>query len=333
MAGNGGKIRRGRETNFLPSLVDSMVSHLASNIVLPVDFYVHLANACHKIQPEKSKGSGTLARAKQCCFCHRSINLGSGSSTHSLQQHMLSYNCQNQQKRFLGSNCTLSSILSDLNLPNLSPAVQTSHPQSVSDSEQCNPTSSSSLTMGHKESGMQPEHSDACLGAFVNYDMSMFSHYPWHLHDLGVLNYEFSYIDPKGRYFRVCSKQCSRISPEGGGACDACNRVILGRQFQELVKRASLDPLTSSSTKLSFWTYSQLCSILNEKTSKLNDLKLKVRMASYVTARGSYVIPCRSSQHIDASSHFLAAWTITYGLCTPLRSLTMFQLAESFKQH
>ena len=166
--------------------------------------------------------------------------------------------CQKSQTKFADSSCDLLFILSNLNLPNLELATQRLNMQSPSPVEPSYNTTSLSSTGGYLKQELQFENYIACPGALVNYGVSMFSHYPWHLHDLGILDYEFSYIDPRGRLFRVCSNRCARKSPGRGAACDARNQIILGRQFQELIKRASVDPSTAPKTKVQFWSYKQL---------------------------------------------------------------------------
>jgi hypothetical protein len=276
---DGGRIRRRRERGSLLCSADSMLSHTSSNPVLPADFYVQFAHACREVPSEKLKGSGTLVRAKQCCFCTRTIKLGSGSSNYSLQQHMLSYECQKHQKKFADSAFDLPSILSNIELPGLKPATQVLNSQSPMCLEPCKPADCLSLAAEHAGQNLWLENFEACPGALVDYGMSIFTHYPWHLHDLGFLDYKLSFIDPKGRFFRVSSNRCYQTSPGRGAACEACNQIVLGSQFQELMKRATLDPLAVPSTKLQFWTYSQLCVLLKEKTSQLNELKLKVRVS------------------------------------------------------
>lgn len=267
MAGGGAEIRRGREKNFASRPVNAMGSSQAPNPVLPADFYVKLAHACEVLQLEESNSSDTLVRAKQCCFCARIIKLGAGSADHSLQQHMLSRKCQKSQARFAGSNYDLPFILSNLNLSSLSPTLQATDTQPFPSIEPRYCTSNTSSAA---------EYLTACPGALVDYGRSMFSHYPWHLHDLPVLDYRFSYIDPGGRFFRLYSSKCTRESPGRGAACMPCNQIILGRQFQELIRRASIDPSTARSTKLQFWTYTQLQELVKEKTSQLDSLRLKV---------------------------------------------------------
>jgi hypothetical protein len=270
------RIRRLWQRGFPPCFGNSMLMHLDSNPILPVNLYVQLANACKDVQANNLNGSGSIVRAKHCCFCARTIKLGAGSTNFSLQQHMLSHECQKSQKKFADSDYDLSFLLSDLNLPSLNLATPTPSVHLSSLLEPYYRTDSPPLAVGYLRHNLQPELSETCPGALVDYGMSLFSHYPWHLHDLALLDYGLRYIDPKGRFIRICSNQCYQKSPGRGAACEECNRVVLGRQLQDLVKRASLDPSTVPSINLLFWTYSQLSLLLKEKSSKLNGLKLKV---------------------------------------------------------
>ncbi|KAG8717186.1 hypothetical protein FRC08_008016 [Ceratobasidium sp. 394] len=243
---------------------------MASNPIdlppLPADVYVQLARACEELQLEKSKGSGLLVRAKRCCFCFSPVKLGFGSSDYSLQQHMASYKCRQYQKNLADTGFDFSSLLP-------APKLLDTKPTMLLDARDL--TQSSPVLAEHPRHDLRPETVESCPGALVEYEVSMFSHYPWHLHDLGVLDYEFSFIDHKGRFFRLCSTKCSQKSPGKGAACRACNQVVFGRQFQDLVKRANPDTLIAPSTNLHLRTYSQLCTLLNDKNSQINDFKLK----------------------------------------------------------
>jgi hypothetical protein len=130
----------------------------------------------------------------------------------------------------------------------------------------------------HKPSVLQFNNaSDRCPGAFFNFGHSMFRHYPWHLHDEGLLPYEFSFIDPKGRYFYVQSPKCTQKSPGGSGlACDACSRVVITKQFQDIVQRAAPGHMFPPTANTLYRTWSQLNDLLDEKAVQINKLKLQV---------------------------------------------------------
>ncbi|QRV87004.1 hypothetical protein RhiJN_15022 [Ceratobasidium sp. AG-Ba] len=251
-----------------------MVSSPPTAYVLPADVYVQLARACEEVQVETLKGSGTFARAKRCCFCARVVKLGSGCSDYSLQQHMTSYRCQAQQKQFADSGCDLPLFLpKDKSLDQIL-SLQPSDSSKASAEPETTPNNR--LPAGERtRSSFVFGDADGCPGALVEYPMSMFSHYPWHLHDSDFLDYKLSYIDPNGKFFCVQSNKCLRTSPRIGASCHACSQVVLGWQYQDLVKRACSDVAITTSTNLHYWTHSQLCNLVKEKTSKLNNMKMK----------------------------------------------------------
>jgi hypothetical protein len=103
-----------------PPFCLTMVSQPSRDLHLPPDAYVHLATSCQEQSLEKSKDSGRLVRAKQCCFCGRRIKLGAGTSDYSLQQHMLSYECQEAQQKLIDADYDLLLLVPQ-------PHPQTSH--------------------------------------------------------------------------------------------------------------------------------------------------------------------------------------------------------------
>ncbi|KAG9083746.1 hypothetical protein FS749_005764 [Ceratobasidium sp. UAMH 11750] len=246
-----------------------MVSSSLDLPELPADVYVHLARVCAEVEVESSKGSGQLVRAKVCCFCSRSIKLGAGHSDYSLQQHMGSYQCREHQKALADADFELASFVAGLKLPDQKPSTRLFSSQSV----EC--AVSPPVYIQRSENQLPVDNVEVCPGALVDYGVSMFSHYPWHLHDSGLLDYELSFIDPSGLFFRLSSHKCTRNSPGKGVACLACRQVVLGRQFQELMQRSRPGTSISPSTNLQFRTYSQLCDLVKDKSSKINDLKLK----------------------------------------------------------
>jgi hypothetical protein len=229
------------------------------NSIISADILVQRAKSCEELAFEKQEGSGVFVRAKRCCFCQRVVKLGAGSADYSLIQHMRSYDCQKTQ-----------------DLP-----VSVGPPASLSESDSkplgiCTPTS---LRLESATSV------DFCPGALVNYKMSMFSHYPWQLHDTDSLSYTFSFIDPRGRFCYVQSRVCHQISPGNGSSCEACSQVVMGRQFQELSKRAATASSSLPPTlQLQFRTHPQVCDLLEQKNSQLNSSKLNVHFIfeSYV---------------------------------------------------
>jgi hypothetical protein len=225
-----------------------------SNSIISADILVQRAKSCEELAVEKHKGSGMFVRAKRCCFCQHVVKLGAGSADYSLVQHMRSFDCQKAQK-------SLASVVSP---PSLSESD--SKPPSI-----CAPTS---LRLQSATSV------DVCPGALVDYGISMFSNYPWHLHDTGTLSYTFSFIDPQGRFCYVQSRVCYQKSPGNGLSCEACSQVVMGRQFQELLKRAATASSSLPPTlKLQYRTYPQVCDLLDKKNSQINSSKLNVRLS------------------------------------------------------
>ncbi|KAG9122901.1 hypothetical protein FRC07_000528, partial [Ceratobasidium sp. 392] len=236
---------------------------------LPADVCVQLARVCDEVEVESSKGSEQPVRAKICCFFSRSIRLGAGSTDYSLQQHMISYKCRESQQRLADTGFDFTSLLSGQKTIDLDEKLGTQSRGSRSH------VTVPAIPVEQPECQTLPENTEACPGALYYYGISMFSHYPWHLHDSNLLDYKLSFIDPDGRFFRVCSYKCTRKSPRSAAACPACDQIILGQRFQQLVQRADPNAPVTPSTNIQLQTYSQLCDLLKDKTSKINKLKLK----------------------------------------------------------
>jgi hypothetical protein len=117
---------------------------------------------------------------------------------------------------------------------------------------------------------------ETCPGALVGYGISMFSHYPWHLHDTEFLEYELSFIEPKGRLLRVKSPKCLGKAPGEGSACRAWNQTVTGRQFQDLLKRATPGSTVATSLNFQFRTHPQIRELLNNKNTQINMLQLEL---------------------------------------------------------
>ncbi|KAG8750064.1 hypothetical protein FRC12_013091 [Ceratobasidium sp. 428] len=238
---------------------------------LPADVCIQLAAVCKGVKVESSKDSSQPVRAKICCFCLRSVKLGAGSTDYSLQQHMVSYKCRESQKQLADSGFDFSSLLSGQKTLNFNEKLGTESLESRT------PSSTVSATPVERPERRLPvpNNTETCSGALFYWRNSMFSHYPWHLHDSNLLDYELGFIDPKGRFLRVSSYNCTQKSPGKGGACAACDQVIMGRQFQDLVRRADPNEPVAPSTNVRLRTHSQLHDLLKDKTSKINELKLK----------------------------------------------------------
>lgn len=208
-----------------------MASNLLDRPQLPVDVHVWLAKGCKKLQVEKPEGSGVFVRAKKCCFCQQSVQLGAGSADYSLTQHMLSKKCQKSQRYSNNVPQPPHNIAEHkpldmkLNTPVPEPDLAVQLPDILLD------TSIVDSTL----SGTALQKPETCPGALIDYGMSMFSHYPWHLHDTDFLGYELSFIDPKGRFLRVQSCKCLGRAPGGkGSACSACNQIVPGIQVDNI---------------------------------------------------------------------------------------------------
>ncbi|KAG8718339.1 hypothetical protein FRC09_012817 [Ceratobasidium sp. 395] len=241
---------------------------------LPADVCVQLAEVCDEVEVESSKSSSQPVRAKICCFCWRSIKLGAGSSDYSLQQHMVSYKCREFQKQLADTGFDFSSLLSRQKTLDIDEKPRTQGLDKCIPSSAVPATSVEGLEQ-RPERHLLPNNAEVCPGALFYYRTSMFSHYPWHLHDSDLLDYQLSFIDPKGRFIRVCSYKCTQKSPGKGGACSPCSQIIMGQQFQDLVKRADPNASIAPSTHIQLRTYSQLRDLVKDKTSKINELKLK----------------------------------------------------------
>ncbi|KAG8781543.1 hypothetical protein FRC12_021783 [Ceratobasidium sp. 428] len=245
------------------------------------DIYVHLSKACEEIQIPKSKGSEILVRAKICCFCERHVKLGSGSSDYSLQQHMSSIECKKSQESFMQSARSLDSLLYSESKPpyaKLSNDIseRVSYSQLAADSMYPLSTTLPYSTTVWPDIQSAHERQWDCPGAYYDYGkVSMFSHYPWHLHDTDLLSYSLAFIDPKGRFVRVHSDKCCRKSSGPGAACNACDQVVLGRQFQEIIRRASPDSVVPPNLNIQFRTHAQLWDLAKEKTAQINAHQLK----------------------------------------------------------
>jgi hypothetical protein len=124
--------------------------------------------------------------------------------------------------------------------------------------------------------GLALEEPRTCSGTVINYSSSMFSHYPWHLHDTDFLDYKLAYIDPDGRFFCARSKKCYGSLAGTGSVCEACNQIVLGRQLQELMKRAHPDSPVAPTLNIQFRTHPQVCNLLQERNAQFNTLQLKV---------------------------------------------------------
>ncbi|KAG8692622.1 hypothetical protein FRC09_011076 [Ceratobasidium sp. 395] len=245
------------------------------------DIYVQAAKGCEELQIPKFKGSEKLVRAKICCFCDRPVKLGAGTSDYSLQQHMRSIECKKSQESFMQSVRSLDSLLLSESKP---PYAKLSTDIFEPVSHYCSAPSSihsSSTDLPHSDivfPGIQPAYEQLrdCPGALHhNGNVSMFSHYPWHLHDTGLLNYSLAFIDPKGRFIRVQSNKCHRKSPRSGAACTACDQVVLGGQFQDILQRASPDSVVPPNLNLQFRTHPQLCELVKDKIAQINAHQLK----------------------------------------------------------
>ncbi|KAG8743804.1 hypothetical protein FRC12_014959 [Ceratobasidium sp. 428] len=237
---------------------------------LPADDYVQLARTCKELKVETSPGSSSTVRAKRCCFCFRVVKLGLGSADYSLQQHMRSYDCRKAQGNLVGYGSTRFS--SEVQQLDAKPAASDS--QRFTDWELLSWAHRAPLTTQHTQLGL---FLDTCPGARVDCEASMFSHYPWHLHDTQILDYELSYIDPKGQFFRVRSHECKQKVPTTNAACEACNQIVLGRQLQELMKRANPESLVAQSLNVQYRTHWQLSELLRAKILQINELQLNVR--------------------------------------------------------
>ncbi|KAG8769711.1 hypothetical protein FRC12_004789 [Ceratobasidium sp. 428] len=250
-----------------------MASNSSRDYELPASIYVDLAKTCKPLQVETTKGSGTYVRAKCCCFCNRSVRLGAGSSDHSLQQHMRSAECQKYQKSPPDSKHSPETPSTKLatGFPTSSVVLQPNPPL-------VQPPSTSQPALDTAYMGLDPALRDAapaCPGAFVNFGASMFSHYPWHLHDTAFLEYDLSYIDPGGQFFFVRSRKCCRKPSASGLGCESCDQVVLGRQLQDLLQRARPGSKVPPSLNTHFRTYAQVCDVVSEKTAQINALHLK----------------------------------------------------------
>jgi hypothetical protein len=156
-------------------------------------------------------------------------------------------------------------------------AVSTEPPVSLLESDS-NPPTICTTTSLQVESAHNVE---LCPGALVDYRMSMFSHYPWHLHDTDSLSYNFSFIDPYGRFCYIQSRVCYQKSPGSGLSCEACSQVVTGHQFQELLQRAATASSSLPTTlKVQFRTHPQVCDLLDKKNSQINSSKLNVCLIS-----------------------------------------------------
>ncbi|KAG8724323.1 hypothetical protein FRC09_020193 [Ceratobasidium sp. 395] len=247
----------------------SMGPSLTFTPELPADDYVQLARTCKELKVETSPGSSpTAVRAKRCCFCFRVVKLGSGSADYSLQQHMRSYDCRKAQSNLVG--CGSTRFSSELQQLDVKPAASDS--QRFTDWQLLSWAHRATLTTQHTQLDLLL---DTCPGARVDCEASMFSHYPWHLHDTQILDYELSYIDPKGHFFRVRSRECKQKVPTTNVACEACNQIVLGRQLQELMKRANLESLVAQSLNVQYRTHWQLSELLRAKILQINELLLK----------------------------------------------------------
>ncbi|KAG9119441.1 hypothetical protein FRC07_005533, partial [Ceratobasidium sp. 392] len=181
---------------------------------------------------------------------------------------MVSFQCRESQKQLADAGFDFSSLLPGQKSLDEKPSMV---PLDVGFGSSVVPAA----PLERAERNLLHENIEACPGALFVYEVSMFSHYPWHMHDSDFLDYELSFIDPKGRFFRMTSYKCARKSPGRGAACSACNQIVMGQQFQDLVKRANPNAKIAPTTNIHLRTYSQLCDLLKDKSSTINDLKLK----------------------------------------------------------
>ncbi|CAE6411308.1 unnamed protein product, partial [Rhizoctonia solani] len=153
---HGGSKRQGDAFNSFLVPDHSMV-HSTLSPKLSLYILARLARTCAVVN-----APSTPFRVKQCCFCSRTVNLGPGESDRSLIEHMQGNKCRQKQ----GSAYAQENDTTTTQEQFLIRAGYGSNESSINN-------------MPNMYSG----GGELCHGVYIDYGSSMFSHYPWQMHD------------------------------------------------------------------------------------------------------------------------------------------------------
>ncbi|KAG9089573.1 hypothetical protein FRC06_001483, partial [Ceratobasidium sp. 370] len=119
-----------------------------------------------------------------------------------------------------------------------------------------------------------------CRGVEFEVPVSLWSNYPWHLHDSTHVEsvhvpFHICTIDRDGDVVRVRSHDCtgSVLHPELG-CCHACARTLDLRIFKSLMKRAETETPTNGLNR-KYYSYKQLLDLLESKDKIIKKYRLK----------------------------------------------------------
>lgn len=208
-------------------------------------------------------------RVKKCDRCLQKISLGPGSTMQAYHNHQASEKCNKKWK------LRASATPSGSSTTNSSPSVWS---RSVTLSPAGLPSiimpeaSAVSPAAPSPQSSSTPQ-STLCPGAKMQFESSVYSTYPWHLHDYYQLPYTILSIATDRRTLCIRSINCTSVTVASMDICAACSGLDGHKELLALKNRAISQP--AAGTNFRFMNYKQLVQQLKEKNGVINDFKIK----------------------------------------------------------
>lgn len=113
-----------------------------------------------------------------------------------------------------------------------------------------------------------------CPGARISFASSVYTTYPWWLHEPNTLPYTIIGIGEDGLSLLVRSIACKKTLAGTENVCHACASTITCAEVLGIKSRAASTP--ASGMNYRYLNFLQLCERLNLKNKTINELKITV---------------------------------------------------------
>lgn len=128
-----------------------------------------------------------------------------------------------------------------------------------------------------------------CPGVSLTFGSSVYTMYPWQLHDHVALPFNVIGIEGGGQTIRVRSTRCDIQLKHTSSVCGQCAWIGLSPDLTAIRDRAAAMQLPTG-TNYYYMNYAQLSRALHEKSGQIKELKLKVsHMHQFVTFQCCYI--------------------------------------------
>lgn len=203
------------------------------------------------VQPRQTARGMEHVRIKYCPDCSKEVNLGPGTSEHAYLVHRSSKACLRAQQgaSAKSASATPAGSLPDLDLPPPPTTPTAATPKLIPSSQ-------------------------TCPGAVLRFTRSVYTDYPWQLHESRQMPYRILAIGEDGFSLTVRSTNCTGFPMGDLVSCVPCTHTDELKDVSVLKQRIESTP--SLYTNFRFLSFTQLVALLEDKNKMINDLKIKV---------------------------------------------------------